>query len=87
MQVFEVFVHILGTYDDLIVEHGHSLLETTLTQLHVHAKCIPLAELKKLSLSTVRSDTHLRFCIHACFPVLVAWSRLTPGLHCNHLYN
>lgn len=59
LQVFEVFMHILGAYDDMVAEHGSDLVGAAVTELHVHAKSVPLAQLQKLGLSTVRSDIHL----------------------------
>lgn len=59
MQVCEVFMHLLHGYDDTVVEHGHDLLRAAIMELHMHAKSVPLVELQKLSLATVRSDTVL----------------------------
>lgn len=56
MQVFEVLMHLLHGYDDTVVEHGHDLLKAAIMELHMHAKSVPLIELQKLSLATVRSD-------------------------------
>ena len=59
MQVFDIFMHILGGYDDTVVECGCDLLMAAMTGLHVHAKSVPVAELQNLGLSTVRSEAHL----------------------------
>ena len=56
VQVFEVFTHIVGAHDDLSVEHGHDVVKNASTELLVHAQLLPVAELEKLSLSTIRSD-------------------------------
>lgn len=49
-------MHLLHGYDDTVVEHGHDLLKAAIMQLHMHANSMPVTELQKLSLATVRSD-------------------------------
>lgn len=74
LQVFEVFTHLIAAYDDVTVEHGHNLVKTASTELLVHAQLLPLAELEKLSLSTIRSDMQLWHGNYVCLVLLsVGW--------------
>lgn len=78
VQVFEIFMHILGACDDMVVEYGCDLLKAAITGLHVHAKSVPLAELQKLGLSTVRSDIHLSLAMMHQSCVLMLCAGLSP---------